>query len=250
MRISSMLSGLVLAGAAIAQNTSWSPQSSDVAVVKYAWALQSLLEGYYTSQPLNQTFLSDATNASRTEYYQNIQGIQRQNRLGVGAVKQVGTKVPGYSEPSCNISHPNATDGESYVRNALLLESSVASALIGATGYTQAPEVSFLLARLAAGHTASATWLAANQAGIVFPRNSTSLVPAYNPEYVLGTRNQTGRLGQYLHGCVEAPSNPSGQIFFIGPLVGSIGNESSATVGATSSPSISPTAAARRFHGV
>ncbi|KAL4866798.1 hypothetical protein BDV12DRAFT_129508 [Aspergillus spectabilis] len=247
MRVFSMLSGCLLAGAAIAQNTSCFPQSSDADVVKYAWALQSLVESYYTSYPLNRTFLNDATNGSRTEYYQNIQGIQRQNRLGVRAVQQVGSNVTGYSNPSCNFTHPNATSGESYVRNALQLESSVASALIGATGYTQSPEVSFLLARLASEHTAGATWLAAHQTGVVFPTNSTSLVPAYNPEYVLGSGNQVRRLGRFLHGCVDAPANPSDQPFFIGPLVGSVGNRSSATVGASSSASISPTAAARRL---
>ncbi|KAL4887706.1 hypothetical protein BJY04DRAFT_176448 [Aspergillus karnatakaensis] len=251
MRIFSILSGFLLAGAVAAQNTSSQnssclPQSSDAEVVRYAWALQSLLEKYYTSQPLNRTFLSDATNGSRAEYYQNIQGIQRQNRLGVRAVQQLGSITPGYSNPSCNFSHPNATDGEDYVKNALQLEASVASALIGAAGYTQSPEVSFLLSRLAAEHTAGATWLGAHQRGVVFPTNSTSLVPAYNPEYVLGSGNQAGRLGRYLHGCVEAPSSPSGKPFFIGPLVGSVGNQTSATVGASSSASISPTARARR----
>jgi cerevisin len=243
------LSGLLLAGAAVSQNASCSPSSSDAEVIRYAWALQSLLEKFYTSQPLNQTFLSNAANSSRAEYLQNFQGIQRQNRLGLRAVQQVGSNITGFSSPMCNFTFPNATSGESYVRNALRLESSVASALIGATGYTQSPEVSFLLARLASQHTADATWLATQQSGTIFLSNSSSLVPAYNPSYVISSGNQTGKLSQYLNGCVSAPSSPCGQPFFIGPLVGSVGNQSSATVGASSSASISPTAVARKLFG-
>ncbi|KAL2861245.1 uncharacterized protein BJX67DRAFT_312246 [Aspergillus lucknowensis] len=248
MRVFLFLSGFLFAGAALAQNTDCSPKSSDSEVVRYAWALQSLLEKYYSGQPLNQTFLSDATNSSRAEYYQNFQGIQRQTRLGVRAVQQIETKT-STSNPSCNFTFPNATSGEEYVQNALRLEASVASALIGATGYTQSPEVSFLLARLASGHTAAATWLATQQTGIVFPSNSSSLVPAYNPSYVLSSGNKFGKLGQYLNGCVSAPADPCGQVFFIGPLVGSVGNQSSATVGSSSSASISPTARARNLFG-
>ncbi|KAL4917008.1 hypothetical protein BDW62DRAFT_184818 [Aspergillus aurantiobrunneus] len=246
MRVFSILSGLLLAGAAVAQDSSCSPQSSDAEVVEYAWALQTLLEGYYTSQPLNQTFLSDATNSSRAEYYQNLQGIHRRNRLGVRAIQQVASKVPGFSSPSCSFTYPNVTSGEDYVVNALQLETNVASALLGAVGYTQSPEVSFILARLASQHSAGATWLATQQTGVVFPSNISSLVPAYNPSYVLGSGNQPGRLGRYLGGCVSAPSDPCGQPFFIGPLVGSVGNQSSATVGSTSSASISPTATAAK----
>ncbi|KAL4984915.1 hypothetical protein BDW68DRAFT_193298 [Aspergillus falconensis] len=250
MRFSSIFGGLLLASAAIAQNASCSPKSSDAEVVEYAYALQGLLESYYTSQPINQTFLRDATNSSRVEYYQNLLGIQRQNRLGVRALQQVGSQVPGFSNPRCDYSVPNATSGEEYVTNAAELEGSVASALIGAVGYTQSPEVSFILTRLAAVHTAGGTWLAAEQNGVVFPSNVSSLMPAYNPEYVLGSGNEPGRLGRYLQDCVTAPSDPCGQTFFIGPLVGSVGNRTSAAAvpsgSASITPSISPTAAARK----
>ncbi|KAL4739148.1 hypothetical protein BDV11DRAFT_123589 [Aspergillus similis] len=254
MRFSCLFGGLLLVGVAIAQNTSCSPKSSDAEVVEYAYALQGLLEKYYTSQPINQTFLRDATNGSRVEYYQNLLGIQRQNRLGVRALQQVGSQIPGFSNPRCNYSVPNATSGEEYVKNAAVLEGSVASAFIGATGYTQSPEVSFILARLAALHTADASWLAAEQSSVVFPSNVSYLVPAYNPEYVLGSGNEPGRLGRYLQDCVTAPSDPCGQTFFIGPLVGSVGNRTSAAAvpsgsAASVTPSISPTAAARMRFG-
>ncbi|KAL4967893.1 uncharacterized protein BDV14DRAFT_197537 [Aspergillus stella-maris] len=259
MRFLSLLSGLLLAGAAAAQSSDCSPQESDASVVEYAWALQTLLERYYTSQPINQTFLTDATNGSRAEYYQNFLGIERENRLGVRAIQQVGSKTPSFSTPRCTFTPPNATDGEDFVHNAILLEGSVAAAFIGAVPYTQAPEVSFILARLAAEHTAASTWLAGQQTGVLFRLNASSLVPAYNPSYVLGTGNQTGRLGRYLGDCVDGPSDPCDQTFWIGPLVGSAGNRTSAAVGAggpnngsgnstssSASASISPTAAARR----
>lgn len=266
MRIFSVLSGLLLAGSAVAQSSgSCSPQSSDAEVVEYAWAIQSLLSGFYSSQPLNETFFSGATNSSRAEYAQNLRGIQRQNRLGVRAIQQVATKVPGFSSPSCSFSFPSSSSGEEYVKNALRLEADASSALLGATGYTQSPEVSFILARLAAQHTAHATWLKTQQSGVVFPSNSSSLLPAYNPQFVLGTGDQSGRLGQFLGDCVTAPSSPCGQPFFIGPLVGSVGNQSSAALGPGPAPSgsaslsaspsasltptsaaVSPTAAAKR----
>ncbi|KAL4979502.1 hypothetical protein BDW66DRAFT_127593 [Aspergillus desertorum] len=255
MRFSSIFDGFLLAGAAIAQNISCSPKSSDAEVVQYAYALQGLLEKYYTSQPINQTFLRDATNGSIVEYYQNLLGIQRQNRLGVRALQQVGSQTPGFSNPRCDYSVPNVTNGDEYVKNAAVLEGSVASALIGASGYTQSPEISFILARLAAVHTADASWLAAEQRDIVFQSNISSLVPAYNPEYVLGSGNEPGQLGRYLQDCVTAPSDPCGQPFFIGPLVGSVGNRTSAAAvpsgsAASITPSISPTAAAKERFGI
>ncbi|KAL4802656.1 hypothetical protein BDV18DRAFT_146238 [Aspergillus unguis] len=244
MRFTSMLSGLLLAGAAVAQNTSCSPTSADASVLRYAYALQGLLERYYTSQPIDQSFFGDARNGSTAQYYQNFHGIQRENRLGVRAILQVANKVPGYSNPTCDYSLPDVSSGEDYVANALRLEGSVAAAFIGATGYTQSPEVSFILARLASQHTAGATWLAAQQTSVLFQANSSALVPAYNPAYVLGTGDETGRLGQYLGGCVSAPANPCGQAFYIGPLIGSIGNITAAAAGPSGSPSASASASA------
>ncbi|KAL3475136.1 hypothetical protein BJX99DRAFT_165954 [Aspergillus californicus] len=251
MRILSIACGLLLAGSAVAQNsTGCSPTSSDNEVVRYTWALQSLLERFYASQPINQTFLGNATNSSRTEsYYRNFQGIQRESRLGVRAVQQIGSRLSNFSSPTCNFTYPNATDAEGYVRTALRLESSVASALIGAAGYTRSPEVSFLLSRLASQHTAGATWLATQQSDSVFQPMSGALVPAYNPSYVLSTSgDQPGKLGRYLRGCVRAPVNLCGQQFFIGPLIGTIGEQGSET-SSSSSSAISPTAAARNLFG-
>lgn len=246
MRIFSALSSLLLVGAAAAQSSgSCSPTSADVQVVQYGWALQYLLERYYSSQPLNSTFLMSADNSSSANYYTNFQGIQRQNRLGVRAVQQLGSKVPGFSAPRCNFTFPQASDGETWVKNALKLEQTVCGAYIGLAGYTQSPEVSFLIARLAAQHSGQAYYIASNVQQPVFPTNSSSLVPAYNPDYVLQSGNQPGKLGDYLNGCVSPPSSPCGSPLTIGPLIATSGGSNATS--SSASPSGSATAFAKRF---
>ncbi|KAI9045356.1 uncharacterized protein KD926_008782 [Aspergillus affinis] len=243
MRIFSALSGLLLAGAAFAQNSSssCSPKSGDVQVVQFGWALQYLAERYYSAQPLNQTFLNSVTNSSRANYYNNFQGIQRQNRLGVRAVQQLGSQVSGFSAPRCNYTFPSASDGETWVKNALKLEQSITGALIGLSGYTQSPEVSFLLARLSAEHNGHAYYIASQQQGTVFPTNSSSLVPAYTPDWVLQNGTQPGKLGTYLKNCVSPPSSPCGEKLKIGPLIGTFGSNSTNST-SNSSASASPSA--------
>lgn len=247
MRIFSALSGLLMAGAAFAQNSSCSPKSGDVQVVQFGWALQYLAERYYSAQPLNQTFLNSVTNSTRANYAANFQGIQRQNRLGVRAVQQLGSKVSGFSAPRCNYTFPSASDGETWVKNTLMLEQSICGAMIGLSGYTQTPEVSFLLSRLSAEHSGFAHYIASQQQGVVFPTNSSSLVPAYTPDWVLQSGNQPGKLGSYLMNCVSPPSSPCGEKLNVGPLVGTFG--SNTTSGTNSSSSASPSASlfARAF---
>ncbi|RAK98897.1 uncharacterized protein BO80DRAFT_360436 [Aspergillus ibericus CBS 121593] len=244
MRIFSALNGLLLAGAALAQNasSSCSLQSSDSQVVDYGYALSYFLDRFYASVPVNQTFLNDALNSSTSQYYTNFQGILRQNRLGVRAVQQLGAKLSGWTPQNCSFSFPSATDGESFVSNALQLESTVAGAYIALAGYTQAPEASFLWARLAAEHTAHAYYIAGHQQSVLFPSNSSSLVPAYSPGYVLSNGTGQGRLGQYFQGCVTAPSTPCGQTLFIGPLTGTLGANVSASAAASSSAALSASA--------
>ncbi|GES64226.1 hypothetical protein ATEIFO6365_0008029600 [Aspergillus terreus] len=243
MRFFSALSSALLVGAAAAQ--SCSPSSSDAQVVEFGWALQYLLERYYSSQPLNSTFLNSADNSSTANYYTNFQGIQRQNRLGVRAVQQLGSKVPGFSAPRCNFTFPNAKDGETWVKNAQKLEQNVCGAYIGLAAYTQAPEVSFLMARLAAQHSAHAYYITSNVQEPVFPTNSSSLIPAYPPDYVLQSGNQPGKLGDYLNGCVSAPSPPCGQKLTFGPLIASTGGANASS--SSASPSGTATAFAKRL---
>ncbi|PLB37971.1 uncharacterized protein BDW47DRAFT_106168 [Aspergillus candidus] len=245
MRIFSFLSSALLVGAAAAQGSpdTCAPKPSDTEVVKFSWALEYLLERFYYQQPLNQTFLQSADNSSHANYLPNFQGIQRQSRLGLLATKQIGAKIPDFEPPKCNFTFPTAKDGESWVKSAMQMESSVSGAFIGLSAYTQSPEVSFLLARLAAEHTSHAYYIATNQNATVFQANSTTLIPAYTPDWVLQSGSQPGKLGQYLHSCVSAPISPCGN-FTVGPLIGSFAGPSSAGILPSSSPTPSPSGAA------
>ncbi|PLN78040.1 hypothetical protein BDW42DRAFT_148629 [Aspergillus taichungensis] len=246
MRIFSFLSSALLMGAAAAQSAdTCSPKPSDTQVVKFSWALEYLLERFYSQQPLNQTFLQSADNSSHANYLTNFKGIRRQTLLGLNATQQIGAKIPGFEPPKCNFTFPTAKDGETWVKSAMQLESSVTGAFIGLSAYTQSPEVSFLLARLAAEHSSHTYYIATNQNSTVFQPNSTTLIPAYTPDHVLQSGSQPGKLGQYLHSCVTAPVSPCGN-FTIGPLIGSFAGPSSAGIVPSSSatPSSSPAAGA------
>ena len=245
MRIFSFLSSALLMGAAAAQGAAdtCSPKPADTQVVKFGWALEYLLERFYSQQPLNQTFLQSADNSSHANYLTNFKGIQRQSRLGLHATQLIGAKIPDFEAPKCNFTFPTAKDGESWVKSAMQLESSVTGAFIGLSAYTQSPEVSFLLARLAAEHSSHAYYIATNQNATVFQPNSTTLIPAYTPDYVLQSGSQPGKLGQYLHSCVTAPVSPCGN-FTVGPLIGSVAGPSSAGIVPSSSATPSSSAAA------
>ncbi|KAE8167802.1 hypothetical protein BDV40DRAFT_295428 [Aspergillus tamarii] len=236
MRIFSALSSLLLAGAALAQSSDCAPKSGDVQTIQFAWALQYLSERFWSSQSLNQTFLNNATNASSANYEPNFKGITRENRLGVRAVQQLGRGLSNFTAPRCNFTIPQAQDANSFLKNALQIEQTVAGGLIGLAAYTQSPEVSFLLARLAAQHSAQAAYLGSEQNSTFFPSNSTSLIPAYTPDQILKTGNQTGQLGTYFSQCVTAPSGPCGQQVNIGPLVATL--NSTSTGGGSSSSAI------------
>ncbi|KAE8372864.1 hypothetical protein BDV26DRAFT_82728 [Aspergillus bertholletiae] len=233
MRIFSALSSLLLAGAAVAQSSDCAPKSSDVQTLQFAWALQHLSERFWSSQSLNQTFLSNATNATTANYPPNFQGITRENRLGVRAVQQIGNSISNFTTPRCNITIPQSANADSFLKNALQVEQTVAGGLIGLAAFTQSPEVSFLLARLAAQHSAQAAYLGTEQNATFFPANSTSLIPAYTPDQLIKATNQTGQLGTLLKGCVTPPAGPCGQQVNIGPLVATL--NSTRTGGGTSS---------------
>ncbi|GAB1195745.1 hypothetical protein BDV32DRAFT_117112 [Aspergillus pseudonomiae] len=241
MRIFSALSSLLLAGAVAAQSSDCSPKSGDVQTLQFAWALQHLTERFWSSQSLNQTFLNNATNASTANYDANFKGITRENRLGIRAVQQVASGLSNFTTPRCNLTIPQARDADSFLKNALQVEQTVAGGLIGLAAYTQSPEVSFLLARLAAQHSAQAAYLGSEQNSTFFPSNSTSLVPAYTPDQILKAGNQTGLLGTLLSNCVTAPSGPCGQKVNIGPLVATL-NSTSTSGGSSSSASPSSSA--------
>ncbi|RHZ61324.1 ferritin-like domain-containing protein [Aspergillus thermomutatus] len=246
MRVLPTLGGLMLAGAATtaALNNSYcTPKSGDVQVVQYAWALEYMVEQYYASVPVNQTFLHSALNSSTANYALNLAGMQQQNRLGVRAAQQLGKTISNFTAPGCNFTFPAPNSSETFLTTALTFESDVCAALIGLEGYTQAPEVSFLIARLAAQHAGHAAYLATTQEAVIFPSNVTSLVPAYSPSYVLSNGSSPGQLGSYFKGCVSAPQPPCGNLT-IGPLIATYGSNSSSSSAASMSTATSSSASA------
>ncbi|EAW17875.1 ferritin-like domain-containing protein [Aspergillus fischeri NRRL 181] len=237
MHILPTLSGLLLAGAATtaALNNSYcAPKSGDVQVVQYAWAVEYMVQQYYASVATNQTFLNSAQNSSTANYASNLQGIGQQNRLGVRAAQQLGKRISNFTMPGCNFTFPTPASSEAFLSTAQAFESNASAALIGLEGYTQAPEVSFLIARLAAQHAGHAAYLATTQQASVFQSNVTSLVRAYSPSYVLSNGTSPGQLGRYFKGCVSAPQPPCGNLT-IGPLIATFGNNSSSTNSSSSS---------------
>ncbi|GIK00196.1 hypothetical protein Aspvir_004216 [Aspergillus viridinutans] len=241
MRILPTLSGLILAGVATTaalNNSFCTPKSGDVQVVQYAWALEFFVQQYYASVPVNQTFLNSALNSSTANYASNLQGINQQNRLGVRATQQLGKRISNFTAPGCNFTFPTPASSEAFLTTAQAFESNVSAALVGLEGFTQAPEVSFLIARLAAQHAGHAAYLATTQEAVVFQSNVTSLVSAYSPSYVLSNGTSPGQLGRYFRGCVSAPKPPCGNLT-IGPLIATRGGNSSTSSNSSSSSSAS-----------
>ena len=141
MRFLQTLGSLLLIGAATtaaqgSDSSSCAPTNSDNQVVQFAWYLQFFCDRFYANNPMNETIISSLPNSGSTAYSENIKGLQAQNRLGVRAVQQVGTKVPGFTTPKCNFTFPHVTDGKSWLRNAARIESDLTGAFIGLAGYT------------------------------------------------------------------------------------------------------------------
>jgi hypothetical protein len=255
MRFLSTLASLLLIGVtstAAQSECSTSISSSDNTIVQFAWYLQIFIERFYSSVQIDQSFISSLPGGSPSSYY-NLQGLQQQNRLGISAVQQVGTKVPGFETPGCEFTFPRVSSGISYIQNAAKLEADVSGAFIGLTAYTQKPELAFLFSRLGGEHAAHAAWLGGytGSNATVFPRNSTSLIPAYTPDHVLKSGNRPGQLGQYIHACARAPSGPNGQAVVIGNLGATLvaPSASSSLVAATSSATPSGPFASGVFSG-
>ncbi|KAJ5864215.1 uncharacterized protein N7529_006131 [Penicillium soppii] len=239
------LTGLLLAAvSASAASSGCAPTSSDAKVLEFAWGLSDFIGGYYNST-VNSTF-SSSSNATIAAYKKVLFGVEKENTLGSEAIEKVAQKAPGFSEPQCTFQFPQVNTTQAWAYYAYQFEATVTGAFIGLAGYTQSPEVSFLLARLAASHSAHATLIGSKVNSTLFAQNATSLVGAYGPAQILSTRNQTGSLGQYLGDCLTTPSSPCGSLK-IGPLDAT---PTSSIVAGTSSASssASSSAAAKKHH--
>ncbi|KAJ5766271.1 uncharacterized protein N7511_003887 [Penicillium nucicola] len=235
--------GLVLAGATASNAASaCAPTDSDAAVLEFAWGLADFIGGYYNST-VDSNFPSSSKNATVLGYKKILAGLSTQNTLSVEAIDKVSAKVSSYKEPQCTFDYPQVNTTAAWAYYAYQFESTVTGAFIGLAGYTQSPEVSFLMARLAAEHNGHATVIGSRVNSTLFADNSTSLVAAYGPNQVISTRNATGSLGQYLGGCLTAPSSPCGALR-IGPLDAT----PSSSAGASSTASPSSTASSALKH--
>jgi hypothetical protein len=246
MRFGSQITWLLAAGGALTSAQTSSPSasnastncaltSSDTQVLQYTWVISKFLNDFYAKVALNSSVadqVSNSTSASRV--LANLQGIQHADNLTVEAVRELSSEAPGFTEPSCSYTFPPVSSIQSFVQWAYQFESTLSGASIGAAGFTKSPEVAFLLARLAAQHSAHATYIGSRLNSSMFTNTSISLVAAYAPAQVLLASNSTGSLGTYLGGCVSAPSNPCGTLD-IGPLEANI---TSSAVAATTSSTV------------
>lgn len=247
MRFGSQITWLLAAGGALtsAQSSSSSAASSsstgcaitssDTQVLQYTWAISKFLNNFYASVALNSSVAASVSNStSASKVLANLQGIEHADNLTVEAVRELSSKAPGFKQPSCSYTYPSVNSIQTFVQYAYQFEATLCGACIGAAGYTKSPEVAFLLARLAAQHSAHATYIGSRLNSSMFMTSSDSLISAFSPMQVLSTTsNSTGSLGMWLGGCVTAPQNPCGALK-IGPLEANI--TSSAMAGSSSTP--------------
>lgn len=243
MHISRVLSGILLltsAGPAIAKKTapttttttapsttSSKPRSTcslrptDAAVLEYGYAIESLVIQFY-NVPLNESFFASAPNNSMALFYQNIKGIEHRNTLGRYGLERLGANITSFRAPRCNYTVPTANSSQDFLMTAFKMEAAACGAFIGIAGYSQSPEVSFLMARLAAEHGIHAIYLQSFMQQPLFSPNAASLVPAYPPAHVLSKGTGMGQLGDYMHQCVTAPKGPCGKTLVVGNITGNL----------------------------
>lgn len=196
-----------------AESCSCKPADADAAVVQLAWGLEKFLAGYYATVDNNSTLETEIG----TLHFDNLKGLQQQANLAMEALQQLD--VPGVQWPQCDFTFPKVLDKPSLPKTSFMLEASLCGAFIGMADYTQSPQVAFLMARIAAGHGFHAAYFAPmGVETIEFMPNGTSLLPAFTPEHVLSSGSAMGQLGQFLNGCLQAPSGPCGEVVVINSL--------------------------------
>ncbi|KAJ5252601.1 hypothetical protein N7489_003011 [Penicillium chrysogenum] len=207
------------------------PSASDAKVLQFALGVSNFIGTFY-NETVNSTF-GESNNATIRAYQKILFGLEKGNTLSSQAIEKVGARAPGFSKPECDYQIPEVSSTQSWAQWAYRFESTVTGAFIGLAGYTESPEVAFLMARLAAEHSEHSSLIGSRVNSTYFAQNSTSLVAAYGPAQILSTRNQTGSLGEYLGGCLTAPTSPCGPLR-IGPLAATPSPSSSAAASGTS----------------
>ena len=210
-----------------AATTGCGPTPGDATVVKFAYALEDLNAQFYRSTPLNSTAFTGAPNETTALWAPNFTGMQKQSNLSLTAIQQLGSMTPNFTAPACNFTLPHTTSPRVTVETAYYLESSISGAFIGLAGYSQSPEVAFLMARLAAVHEGHAVYIQSNLREPVFSDANNTLVPAYPPEHVLTSGMAPGMLGSFLGSCVKAPDKPCGNTLIVDGTSGNLTDNTS-----------------------
>ena len=206
-----------------------SPSAADTKVLQFALGVSNFVGTFY-NETVNSTF-GESNNATLKAYQKVLFGLEKGNTLSSQAIEKVGARAPGFTKPECDYKIPDVASTQSWAQWAYRFESTVTGAFIGLAGYAESPEVAFLMARLAAEHSEHSSLIGSRVNSSYFAQNSASLVAAYGPVQVLSTRNETGSLGEYLGGCLTAPTSPCGPLR-IGPL-GATPSPSSAAASST-----------------
>lgn len=214
------------------------PQAPGLAI-QYAYTIQTLMQEYYFSVPVNTTFFSDLPNATAISPINgmtlaentvtNVNGLTKQAELGSEALRQFWGSYDSTSLSYCNYNLPAAATGLDHLKMAYFFEASLCGAFIGLAEVVQAPQAAFLMARLAAEHGVHASAIRGMMQAVGFHANSTSLLPAFAPSTVLmsnGSR-EVGMLGSFLGGCASAPPNPCNGTIVIGPLLAELNDQMS-----------------------
>ena len=211
------------AGTAAHAASSCAPTSNDMQALKFGCEIQQLLWEYYNSVSVNETFFSSLPNTTldSTNLTANFMGLQQQSKLAEQALQQLAAKgsMSMSMMPSCKYNPPMPMDAKHFLKDSFHLEASLCGAFIGLADYTTCPEVSFLFARVAAGHGAHAIYVASQMKEQIFMANSSALLPAFTPEHVASKGMKMGQLGGYIGGqCLTPPQAPCGGKVEIGKL--------------------------------
>ncbi|KAK5082511.1 hypothetical protein LTR70_008397 [Exophiala xenobiotica] len=202
---------------------------SDTAL-SYAYQIQQVLTSFYTSASLYASFFDTLPNASTTatngmtlaeNTATNFEGLAKQAKLASEALYLEINMTAGVSRPEmCAYNMPTPSNASAFAAEAFHLEATLCGAFIGLSDYFQTPTLNSLSARIAAEHGIHAAAIRGMMQPVGFLPNSTSLTPAFTPDFVLSSGTQVGQLGRYLNGCsVQGPQAPCGGTVHFGDLL-------------------------------
>lgn len=216
------------APAAAAATAKCTPTSGDASVMEFAYAIEDLGARFYSSTPLNSTAFSNAPNDSNAVWLPNFRGMAKQGNISLMAIEELGNKTPTYKAPACNFTLPHSSSPRMLLDTTYYMEESLCGAFIGLAGYSESPEVSFLMARLAAGHSGHAAYVQSHLMAPIFSDRNNSLIRAYPPEHVLTAGMSPGMLGDFLGDCVKLPTKPCGNTLIVDETSGNLTNNPTA----------------------